>query len=213
MPEQQNQDFVRDVQRWLNREGYTIQVDGIAGVATREAFFRRTGTAPPPAAPRPETSPNRWPGPTQRELIAFYGQPGTGQTQIDLPFPMRLAWDTDTVVEKITCHERVAASLFVALRSILRIYGSLSALREDGLDLLGGCYNLRKMRDRDEWSLHAFGAAIDLDPIRNGLSTPWPKRATMPEPVIRMFEAEGWTSLGRVIGRDAMHFQATSWSA
>ena len=29
--------------------------------------------------------------------------------------------------------------------------------------------------------------------------------------IAAIFEAQGWTSLGRTIGRDAMHFQATSW--
>ena len=58
-------------------------------------------------------------------------------------------------------------------------------------------------------SLHARGAAIDLDPGTNGLHTPWPTRATMPLEVMECFAREGWLAAGAFWGRDAMHFQAT----
>jgi hypothetical protein len=66
------------------------------------------------------------------------------------------------------------------------------------------------MRGGHAWSRHAWGIAIDLDPDRNGLHAPWPISATMPEPVIRIFEKHGWKSYARSLGRDAMHFQATT---
>jgi hypothetical protein len=58
-------------------------------------------------------------------------------------------------------------------------------------------------------SLHARGAAIDLASDTNRMSQSWPVSADMPLEVMEYFAAEGWVGLGWLIGRDAMHFQAT----
>lgn len=199
--------FTRATQRWLG-----VPDDGKPGPVTWTAWEHETGDSRPGAVVADPTLPAEgWPGPDQRSLEAFYGPPGSGQTYVTLPYPMRLAWDPDTRVTRARCHERVAASLAGILEAVRDEYGSLAALQEHGLDLFGGIYNLRKMRDRDLWSVHSWGAAIDLDPVHNGLRTSWPQDARMPERVFELFEAEGWTCLGRVIGRDAMHMQATTW--
>lgn len=227
-------EFATDVQRWLEREGFDLGpsgVDGHPGRATRAAFeeavishgFGSALKAPGPPSPahdpgtlgvdEPNATPglSNWPSANPGALHAFYGPPGTGQVTVPLPYPMRLAWDPDTQTQRITCHSKVASSLQECLAGILEHYGSLAGVRAARMDLLGGAYNLRKMRGGTNWSLHAYGAAIDLDPLHNGLKTPWPTKATMPEEVIEIFEKRGWTSLARVIGRDAMHFQATNW--
>ncbi len=206
---EKNEAFVRVVQRWLRDKGYDVDVDGKAGPVTEKAWRAEVGGGAPtePSLPR-----GSWPPPDQPSLLAYYGVPGKNLVQIDLPYPMRLAWDLTTTVNRITCHERVAGSLRRILARIGELYGNdLGLIREARMDRFGGCYNLRKMRDRDLWSVHAWGAAIDLDPEGNGLQEPWPLRARMPREVIDQFELEGWTSLARAIGRDAMHFQATSW--
>jgi hypothetical protein len=58
-------------------------------------------------------------------------------------------------------------------------------------------------------SLHARGAAIDLDADNNGNHVAWPVRATMPLEVMEAFAREGWLSAGAAWLRDGMHFQAT----
>lgn len=207
--EADNETLVREVQEYLKRKGlYQGNVDAWAGKGTLEAWRTIGGT--PKAAQEAPRGVSGWPGRRQADLRAFYGEPGTGIVQVELPFPMRLAWDLDTVVKRQPCHRLVKDSLQAVLESLLNWYGP-DGLRELGLDLLGGIYNLRRMRDGKEWSVHAYGAAIDLNPSKNGLHTAWPSEAVMPVKVIELFEAAGWTSLARVIGRDAMHFQATSW--
>ena len=58
-------------------------------------------------------------------------------------------------------------------------------------------------------SLHARGAAVDLDPDHNGNGTSWPTRAIMPLEVMEEFAKEGWLAAGAFWGRDSMHMQAT----
>jgi hypothetical protein len=67
------------------------------------------------------------------------------------------------------------------------------------------------MRGGSAWSIHSWGAAIDLDPDNNQLK--WGKdRASFAKPVYNDFwkivEAEGWVSLLKERNMDAMHIQA-----
>lgn len=155
-----------------------------------------------------------WPEETVAALNAYYGEPdwdnevAPNQTYIKPPYPMVLAWDTDTPLTRIKCHERVAESLQRALEGILERLGP-DGIARYSLNEYGGTTNVRMKRGGSEPSTHSWGIAIDLAPRQNGLRTPWPSRATMPTEAIEAFEAEGWVSLGRRIGRDAMHFQAT----
>jgi hypothetical protein len=130
-------------------------------------------------------------------------------TQIDLPYPMRLAWDTDTTVRRITCHKLVADDLKNILADILKHYGSLEAVKSARMDLLGGCYNFRSVRGHSHLSTHAWGAAIDLDPEKNKLFKKYNEKAgMMPQAVVKIFEKYGWQWGGLWKRGDAMHFQA-----
>lgn len=151
-----------------------------------------------------------FPRDTYEAICATYGKPSDDQqVVIQFPYPMRLAWETHTVVHQTRCHRLVKDSLTAILKEIKDHYGSLTAIREARMDLFGGLFNIRKMRGGSAWSRHSWGIAIDLDPDQNGLHTPWPRKATMPLAVIEIFERHGWKSYARAIGRDAMHFQAT----
>ncbi len=152
----------------------------------------------------------RWPRQTQAELVKFYGEPGTHQVSINLPYPHRLAWDLEKVVNRFSCHEQVHDSLERVLTKVLAHYGPerIHALH---LDLWGGCLNVRKMRGGSNWSMHSWGIAIDYDPAHNQLK--WGKdRAHFARPDYAVWwqcwEEEGWLSLGRTRNYDWMHVQA-----
>lgn len=195
--ERDNETFARLVQAHLKAQGHRIAVDGWAGRATRRAWDREMDTS------------NPWPADTEEALTDFYGPRGSNLVLMQLPYPMRLAWDHGTVVTRTRCNSRVSQSLGKVLQSILDHYG-LDEIQRLGLDLFGGVVRVRRMRGNSRrWSRHSWGCAIDLDPLHNRLSYPWPQRATMPEKVIELFEAEGWKSYARARGNDAMHFQAT----
>jgi len=166
-----------------------------------------------------------WPREDPEELSAFYGAFKLGPdglptaaweaahlVTIRAPYPLRAAWDPKIVVIGIRCHRRVVESLSRILEVILEGYGSLAAVRHFGMDRFGGSYNYRRISGSTKLSLHAYGAAIDLDPEHNPLGRAWrPDVGMMPVEVVETFEAAGWKWGGRFEGRkDCMHFQATA---
>jgi hypothetical protein len=150
---------------------------------------------------------------TTQQAIKKYGTPnetGAGYlVTLNLPYPMRLAWDTDTTVSRIRCHKNVAKNFEAVFKDILAYYG-IARIKELGIDLFGGCFNYRKMRGGSAWSKHAWAIAIDLDPARNTLKeTSKTARFARPEykPMIDIFYKHGFISLGREKNFDFMHFE------
>jgi hypothetical protein len=150
--------------------------------------------------------PHPWPASSRAALVAFYGDPGRDEiarrlvpidvTGLGVQFGGQgVSW--------IMVHERCERSLRAVLVELAG--GPHAGL----LERYAGVYNHRPMRGGSNWSLHAYGAAIDLDPGRNGLNTHWPTRATMPLDVMEVFARAGWLPAGAFWARDAMHFQAT----
>jgi len=146
-------------------------------------------------------------------MIDYYGPVGENQTLLTLPYTLKLAWDSSAVVKRLTCNVKVAESVYSIFEQTLKLYGERE-LRRLKLDVFGGCLNVRKMRgSATSWSIHSWGAAIDLDPDNNQLK--WDKtKATFAkkdyEPFWKIVEAEGWVSLGRQKNYDWMHFQAAT---
>jgi len=149
---------------------------------------------------------------TDAQIISKYGQPGNADnfTIIPLPYPMRIAWDTKVKVQKMQCHELAAEPFTKVFSQLLTHYG-LPELQRLGIDLFGGCVNVRTMRgSKTRWSRHAFGIAIDLDPARNGLKVKKPiAQFSKPEykPMIDIFYQNGFVSYGIEKDFDWMHFE------
>jgi len=134
---------------------------------------------------------------------------GKNQTTLLLPYEMKLAWDTNSIVRKISIHEKVHDSAKAALTEILEIYGN--DIEDLGLDLFGGCLNVRKMRGGSNWSMHSWGIAIDFDPENNQLKWGDDKARLAGDDYIPFWEAwekQNWVSLGRTKNYDWMHVQA-----
>ncbi|MCB1423174.1 MAG: peptidoglycan-binding protein [Nitratireductor sp.] len=227
-----------EIQARLHALGiYKGRVDGINGPLTRAAirgFQRINGLYPDgiagrrtiaalksdPIAERQKPDPVRAaPGqgharswPRQADVEKFYGPPGSHACtagEVQLPFPMRLAWDKNEIVRTFNCHHKVAASFESIFDQVLKHYG-LENIRLLGLDLYGGCYNFRKMRGGNRYSMHSWGIALDIDPARNQLK--WGRdQAKLDDPEYEPFwsivEEHGGVSLGRLRNYDWMHFQ------
>ena len=149
---------------------------------------------------------------TDEQLNAKYGEPGNPDNivSIDLPYPMRIAWDLTKTVNKIQCHKLVADRLKAVYTDLLAAYG-YDKIKELGIDLFGGCLNVRLMRgSKIKWSRHSWGVAIDLDPARNKLKeTKATARFARPEykAMIDVFYQHGFISLGVEKNYDWMHFE------
>lgn len=131
---------------------------------------------------------------------------------LELPYPMRLSWDKNVIVRNIMCNEAVYSSLATILDGIWNLYGkNLARVQEARMDLYGGCYNFRPRRGLNTLSLHAWGAAIDLDPENNGQGKKWESgKGMIPKEVIEIFCNEGWKFGGTFSNPDPMHMEATS---
>jgi len=177
-----------------------LKPDGIVGPKTW-AFITRVSDNTPLS--------QRWPKQGFTSMVNFYGPVGENQTKLDLPYAMRLAWDTNVIVKKITCHQKCTKAFYTIFEKTLKIYG-LKEIQKLNLDLFGGCLNVRKMRGGSSWSTHSWGCACDLSPDNNQLK--WGKdKAEFAKPIYEDFwkivEDEGAVSLGRARNIDFMHFQ------
>lgn len=188
-----------------------LSVDGIYGPKTAAALF-------PPLIPDrtvhvtdvvPKT--NLWPRSDETSMTTFYGLMGKHMASLSLPYEMRLAWDLDTIVKHITIHEKLIDSATRCFARILDAYPTAASRALIGIDLFGGSLAVRKMRGGTKFSVHSWGAAIDFDPARNQLT--WGRdRARLAKPDAdafwKIWEEEGWVSLGRTKDYDWMHIQA-----
>lgn len=151
--------------------------------------------------------PHPWPKTDQASLTRFYGRPGDESKLVVFNFPYPIFYE-GKLVTRGRCHERVAESLLRVLSEIGNRWTGRSDIMEEAQDY-GGIYNNRPMRGGSTPSLHARGAAIDLDPDDNGNQVHWPTAADMPLEIMEAFSREGWLCAGAWWGRDAMHSQAT----
>lgn len=148
-----------------------------------------------------------WPKPDQASLRHFYGAPGDESNLVPIAFPFPLYYG-GKLVRTTRCHKKVADSLLRILRDIGTLYFDAPGIMEEAEDY-GGIFNFRPKRGGTTWSLHAWGAAIDLDDDDNTFRDSWPLQADMPLEIMECFAREGWISAGAFWGYDAMHFQAT----
>lgn len=173
--------------------------DGFWGPASIEACKRHLVRLMP--------SPNPWPYPNQAALRAFYGEPGDESNLVTIEFPYPMFYDGKRVT-KTRVHKKCADSLLRVLTNIKSLMPSVPSIVDEAQDY-GGCFNFRNKRGGSSWSLHAWGAAIDLDADDNSFKDHWPMKADMPIEIMEAFAREGWISAGAFWGYDAMHFQAT----
>ena len=194
------------------------EIDGYFGDQTESCYddlvvLLSTGKLPEPfrteAPPLSRIkAPSKWPLQTTAELNKFYGPVGTGQVLVKVPYPLKIAWNTTQIANKIQCHSKIADSVLHVLEQTKAYYGD--DIDDLGLDLYGGCLNVRKMRGGTNYSVHSWGSAIDWHPTANKLKQNH-TTACFAKPVYdkwwSFWEAEGAVSLGRACDFDWMHVQ------
>ena len=185
-------------------------VDGLWGPNTQYALEQYQNLLRDLEASPEERAQQSTVWPIYSQMERFYGPVGQNITLVTLPYKMKLAWDTDQTVTKMSLNRKCAESAEKVFAAALDHYG-LSEIQRLRLDLFGGSLNVRKMRGGSNWSVHSWAAAIDIDPEHNQFR--WSNtKATLDEldyePWWKLWEAEGWVSLGRERNFDWMHVQA-----
>lgn len=113
-----------------------------------------------------------------------------------LPFPMILSWSTSSIV-KFKCHFKLRGILGEIFNQIFE--ESL----ENECRYFGGCYSFRCQKGSIKLSTHAWGIAIDINPITNQLGT----KGNMHPKIVDIFESHGFVWGGRFKRLDPQHFQ------
>ena len=192
-------DEIKCMQRRITAAGFPLVDDGFWGPKSQAACRTYLRSLMP--------IPNPWPNSDQASLRKFYGVPGDEDNLVTIEFPYRMLYD-GKAVSKTRVHRKCAESLLRVLKALQGRFNDAPDIVDEATDY-GGCFNFRLKRGGSTYSLHAFGAAIDLDADDNTFKDSWPMKADMPLEVMEAFAREGWLSAGAFWGFDAMHFQAT----
>lgn len=156
--------------------------------------------------------------PSQKDADKFYGNPrGKNPAIVNKEWelanieyvkpPFKMFYDLREV-KMFQCHRLVADSLEHIFSDLWQqAHYDQKIVDEWGLSTFGGCYNYRLKRGASTLSMHAYGAAIDLDPANNAFHDK-SFRFKKDSPVVLAFKAQGWTWGGEWRQPDAMHFQA-----
>lgn len=158
--------------------------------------------------------------PRQHDCDEFYGNPrgrwGSSASPIWVrkniiyitpPFTMHMG---NIVIKKIPIHRLCAASLTRALTALGSRYGDQDRMERDGVTEYDGSFVYRPMRGGSHLSMHAYGAAIDINAACNPFRS-HEHLFTEGSAIVECFDAEGWTWGGRwKTNTDAMHFQAAN---
>jgi hypothetical protein len=146
-------------------------------------------------------------------MVALYGNPDNGSGKADSKWeaahlvsikpPYQMVYGK-APIKTIRVNKGCSEAMLEALNGILKLYGSQAGIEAHNLHHFSGCYNFRPKRGGGSLSVHAYGAAIDLDAEHNPFRT---KHFSMPKEAIKVF-----TDLGAEAGAhwnppDAMHFQ------
>lgn len=105
--------------------------------------------------------------------------------------------DIKALPKVIYCNEKLQPKLQAALEEI----------EAAGLGHLikswDGCFNVRKMRGSDKYSIHSWGMAIDINAADNALGA----KPTMDPRLVEIFKKLGFDWGGDWKRKDGMHFQ------
>ena len=189
---------IKAMQQRIHDAGFPLAVDGFWGPKSIAACQARLSSLMP--------RPNPWPKPAQ--VREFFGEPGDEDNLVYITFPFPVFYG-GKLVTRTRCHRKIATALTRVFEDIGARYFADKGIMEEARDY-GGCFNFRPKRGGGGWSLHAYGAAIDLDDDDNTFRDAWPVRADMPLEIMECFAREGFKSAGAFWGYDAMHFEATS---
>jgi hypothetical protein len=116
-----------------------------------------------------------------------------------LPYSLRLSWNRNILITSILCNQLLVTTFANVFDDIVT-----QGLQTKIIDF-GGCFNYRQQRGSNKLSTHAWGIAIDLNPLTNVQGV----QGDMDPTVIKIFNDNGFTWGGTFLGKrkDPMHFE------
>jgi hypothetical protein len=155
---------------------------------------------------------------TEKEKFAILSPPNTlsALATARVPYRLRLSWKPAYTISAFVTHKIIVPHVEGVFKAIHHLC-TPEEIKDAGMDIWGGCHNVRAIRGTERkasppWSAHAFGAAIDMDPLRNGLWTRTPKAHIAQDKYKKIrdiWQDHGFINLGNVIDRDWMHWEAS----
>ena len=143
---------------------------------------------------------------TSAKAIAKYGKPN-----VQMEYKHMASWDVPDWINreipelpnKIYCNRDMVKPLQKAFENIIE------RCLQSEVKTWDGCFNVRLIRgssDPDDWSLHSWGIAIDINAAWNGLG----KAPQMSAALVKCFTDAGFDWGGTWKRKDGMHFQLST---
>lgn len=140
---------------------------------------------------------------TSAQCIERFGHPDIEMERRHMvlhELPVRIQEAFPVLPKKIYCNKLLVGPLEQALGLLIERDLACHVLTWDG------CFNIRKKRGGNSWSLHSWGIAIDINAAWNGFG----EDPMMPLEVVACFEEAGFEWGGYWEKKDGMHFQLRS---
>lgn len=140
---------------------------------------------------------------TSNNCIEKYGLPNVEMERSFMTLyrvPKTILKSIPTLPSRIYCNKDMVACLEQAFTNIV------NRGLQDQVKTWDGCFNIRLKRgsvNPDNWSLHSWGIAIDINAAWNGLG----KEPTMSNALVQCFTDAGFHWGGNWFRKDGMHFQ------
>jgi len=150
-------------------------------------------------------------------LNVFYGNPMGRNGQVSPkwyaanivkwtpPYPIWFSVNTKQQLKTLSIHKKCVPVFDAAFKAVLAHFG-LAKIHELRLDISGGAYNYRLERGGSNLSVHAWGCAIDMDPVHNPFPKKW-KTGMIDPTFAQIMEDNGFWWRGSDGDIDPMHFQ------
>lgn len=134
---------------------------------------------------------------TSAQCVAKYGYPSGSNINM-------VIWDVPTELEigvipkRIYCNKDLIHPLALAFSALIKS-GKVTELKT-----WDGCFNIRKKRGLNSFSLHSWGIAVDVNAFENGLN----QTPKLSSGFVKCFTDNGFEWGGNWRSRpDGMHFQ------
>lgn len=104
------------------------------------------------------------------------------------------------IPNRLYCNKLLVAPLQKALQNVI------DRCLQAEIKTWDGCFNIRKARGLNSWSLHSWAIAIDINAAWNGLG----RQPQMSPQLVKCFTDAGFDWGGTWTRKDGMHFQLKS---